>query len=226
MARDIQAKDTKARILAAAAQLFLEAGYEETPLVAILERAGTSNGSFFHCFPTKSAVAETLCLQALDSRFAALLRPMLVRPGKAELTGGVRGLIGALLAWTIQEPASTRLIALLLPRLREETARARVARLVASLDAKITTWVAPLIRSGRMRDLPPRMVAALVLGPAEALCLDWLRGLGDIAPTAYEDTLVEAACAALRAPAPVKTPPVGRARRAPASGRKDGDLFG
>jgi hypothetical protein len=69
--------------------------------------------------------------------------------------------------------------------------------------------MARLVKSGKVRDLPPRVISALVFGPTQALCLDWLRGGSDVDPSACEDTLVEAACAALRAPvtAPVKVAP-------------------
>src|SRR5271170_1433912 len=49
-----------ASFLDAAAQLFVEVGYEATTMTAIAERSGSSIGALYNYFPDKQAVALTL----------------------------------------------------------------------------------------------------------------------------------------------------------------------
>jgi AcrR family transcriptional regulator len=51
---------TRASILAAARDLFAERGYHGCAVDAILERAGSSKGAFYHHFADKAAVLEAL----------------------------------------------------------------------------------------------------------------------------------------------------------------------
>src|SRR6202051_4810924 len=49
-----------ASFLDAAAELFVEVGYEATTMTAIAERSGSSIGALYNYFPDKQAVALTL----------------------------------------------------------------------------------------------------------------------------------------------------------------------
>jgi AcrR family transcriptional regulator len=51
---------TRSSIIDAARELFTEHGYNGCSVDAILERAGSSKGAFYHHFPDKSAVLEAL----------------------------------------------------------------------------------------------------------------------------------------------------------------------
>ncbi|GAA0925790.1 TetR/AcrR family transcriptional regulator [Nonomuraea longicatena] len=51
-------------ILGAAAQLFLEFGYDRTPLARVAERAGVSKATLFKQFPTKAELFEATVLAA------------------------------------------------------------------------------------------------------------------------------------------------------------------
>ena len=51
-------------ILAAATQLFLESGYDRTPLARVAERAGVSRATLFKQFPTKAELFEATVLAA------------------------------------------------------------------------------------------------------------------------------------------------------------------
>jgi AcrR family transcriptional regulator len=52
-----------ARFLDAAAQLFVEVGYEAATMTAIAERSGSSIGALYNYFPDKQAIALTLANQ-------------------------------------------------------------------------------------------------------------------------------------------------------------------
>jgi AcrR family transcriptional regulator len=225
MAKGEKAGKTRARIISATAQLFLEKGYEDTKIADITSRAGVKTGSFYHQFRTKSAVAEVICLEALEGYRSAIHAVTPPRSRDAELTGVVRAFIGAYLGWITKKRDAARLADMLLPEMRGGVA-SPIKEKIAAIDAGIASWVARLIKVGKVRDLSPRVISALVLGPAQALCLDWVHGVGNVHPSTYEDTLAEAACAALRAPEAVKVPQKATPpKRGAAVGQKTGDLF-
>jgi AcrR family transcriptional regulator len=75
--------DTRSRILDAALACFLEAGYEQTTVARIRERSGVSNGTLFHRFPTKEAIADALYLESMASFQDGLARLLASRPRRA-----------------------------------------------------------------------------------------------------------------------------------------------
>src|SRR5262245_37423930 len=59
-ARQQRADDTRARLFAAATELFATRGYHETSVDAIVKRAGVAKGTFFVHYATKDAVIVEL----------------------------------------------------------------------------------------------------------------------------------------------------------------------
>ena len=60
MPQQRRAQVTRRAIVIAAAEEFDRAGYEATPLSAILRRSGVTKGAFYFHFPSKEAVATSL----------------------------------------------------------------------------------------------------------------------------------------------------------------------
>jgi AcrR family transcriptional regulator len=75
-ARQLRADDTRARLFAAASELFATRGYHATTVDAIAKRAGVAKGTFFVHYATKDAVITELVRiqtrQAKKARAAAL----------------------------------------------------------------------------------------------------------------------------------------------------------
>lgn len=65
------ARNTRARIVSAAWQLFYEHGYEDTTIEEIIELSATSKGSFYHYFDGKDALLSTLS-DLFDEQYEAL----------------------------------------------------------------------------------------------------------------------------------------------------------
>ena len=65
MAHQRRGEDTRAHILAAAADCFTRAGYDATGVAEICARAGVSKGAFYHHFPGKQAAFMALFEQWL-----------------------------------------------------------------------------------------------------------------------------------------------------------------
>ena len=61
-------RNTKGKIINAAWDLFYEQGYEYTTVEEIIEKSGTSKGSFYHYFEGKDALLGSLSYIFDDSR--------------------------------------------------------------------------------------------------------------------------------------------------------------
>ena len=66
-----QKRNTKGKIIEAAGELFYEQGYEDTTVEEIIERSGTSKGSFYHYFDGKDALLSSLSY-LFDEEYARL----------------------------------------------------------------------------------------------------------------------------------------------------------
>ena len=66
-----QSADTRNRIIATAWELFYENGYDDTTVDEIVERSGTSKGSFYHYFPGKDALLGSLSA-LFDEKYRSL----------------------------------------------------------------------------------------------------------------------------------------------------------
>ena len=64
-------RNTRGRIINAAWALFYEQGYEDTTIEEIIERSGTSKGSFYHYFEGKDALLGSLSF-LFDEKYAEL----------------------------------------------------------------------------------------------------------------------------------------------------------
>ena len=66
-----QKRNTKGKIISAAWELFYEQGYEDTTVEEIIDRSGTSKGSFYHYFDGKDALLSSLSY-LFDEEYARL----------------------------------------------------------------------------------------------------------------------------------------------------------
>ena len=64
-------RNTRGKIIAAAGELFYERGYDDTTVEEIIERSGTSRGSFYHYFDGKDALLSSLSY-LFDEEYARL----------------------------------------------------------------------------------------------------------------------------------------------------------
>lgn len=67
--------NTRSKIVSAAWELFYEYGYDDTTVDDIVERSGTSKGSFYHYFAGKDALLSSLST-LFDEKYEALLPQM------------------------------------------------------------------------------------------------------------------------------------------------------
>ena len=68
-------KNTKGKIVSAAWELFYEQGYNDTTIEEIVERSGTSRGSFYHYFDGKDSLLSSLSY-LFDEKYEELVATM------------------------------------------------------------------------------------------------------------------------------------------------------
>jgi AcrR family transcriptional regulator len=109
--RDSRAK--KARILEAAAGLFVEHGFEATTFLMVSKNSGAAIGSIMHFFGDKAGLAAHV-YDDVVIKLAADARAALGGHGD-EVEAAVRAVISACLGWEKKFPNHRRLIGMLEP---------------------------------------------------------------------------------------------------------------
>lgn len=182
------------RIRTAALALFDSDGIERTSVAAIRARAGVSNGSFFHAFPNKHALAADLYLTILVDYHAAFAAPLGTAKAAQDM---IADLLEAHLDWVVKQRPKAKFLfeqarAEWLTSVREKQA-AENERFVAALDV----WRLPSVDAGKLVPMPAALFIAQLIGPAQILCRAWLSGRSSAEPRAHKGLLIEAAVKAL-----------------------------
>lgn len=181
-------------LLTAALAVFDQDGFEGATVAAIRERAGASNGSFFHFFNSKRELAGTLFLEVLRRYHIAMLDVIDPPPGAEE---GIARLIRRHLDWVV---SNRREANFLFEISRSEWAQdVRDARTAgnATVAEGVETWRAPLIASDELRPMPAPLFFSQIIGPAQFVCRAWLSGRDPSDPRDHADMLIACAVRAL-----------------------------
>lgn len=181
---------TKARVLDAAARVFLQHGLEGSSMDLVRQEAAVSNGSLYHHFPTKALLADALYAHLLRGFHAALLES--VSPRAAAQTG-VKAMVRLYIDWVVQNPDSARL----LQRLRRSGVLAVGATETDQANAEafgaLRSWVDRKVEAGEMRPLPFPVWIAVVFSPAMALTQHWVAQPEPAVPAKVRTALEHAA---------------------------------
>ena len=174
--RERQRAAIRAEITAAALELFLADGFEETTADQIAEKAGVSRSSFFRHFPTKEDVVLG-SFTAAGERVRDALRARPAREPAWEALGYAAAL---LLSGFVDDPERS---------LRANAMLANTPSLRARRIEKQFLWQELLIpdvraRLGRGDDTTPdaraRALVTAVLGCADAAIHEWVRAEGKV----------------------------------------------
>jgi len=204
--------DTRTRILDAALACFLEAGYEQTTIARIRARSGVSNGTLFHRFPTKEAIADALYVESIANFQEGLWRLLAQRP--RSLRAAVRGTIAHQLEWIEANVERARFVYTRGTLEGESPGSAELEEMNRKLASAYRAWIQPLVERGAVRPMPMLVLNAVVTGPTHAIARRWLAGQVASPLHDYLDELADAACAALSGrPATVRRTPAPVARQ-------------
>lgn len=184
-------------LLAAGLAVFDRDGFEGATVTAIRARAGASNGSFFHFFGSKKALAGTLFLDILQRYHAMMLAELDQSCGARE---GVGRLIRAHLDWVVTNRREARfLFEISRSEWSDELRDAQRTENVRLADG-IERWRAPLLASGELLPMSPTVFISQIIGPAQIFCRALLSGRDRIDPREQADALTACAIRAVVAP--------------------------
>ena len=190
-------------LLTAGLAVFDRDGFEGATVAAIRTRARASNGSFFHFFGSKKALAGTLFLEILGHYHAAIIAALDEPCGARE---GVARLIRAHLGWVVNSRREARyLFEISRSEWTEEIRGAQRAQ-NSRLAEAVERWRAPLLERGELLPMTSSVFFSQIIGPAQIFCRAWLSGRDRADPTEQADILIACAIRAVVAPDAIHQP--------------------
>jgi AcrR family transcriptional regulator len=186
--------DVRTGLLTAALEVFDRDGFEKATVATIRERAGASNGSFFHFFNSKRELAGTLFLDVLRRYHLAMLAAI---DTPLDADEGIARLIRTHLEWVVNNRSEANfLFEISRSEWAQDVRDARHAQ-NSTLMEGIEAWRAPLVASGELRPMTAAMFSSQIIGPAQFFCRAWLSGRDPIDPREQADVLIACAVRAL-----------------------------
>lgn len=186
---------TRARILAAALNCFSRHGLQGTTIEMIRDAAGASTGSIYHFFGDREGIAAALYGACLAASRAALLAAL--TKARNDPPSLIRACVAGHVGWATQHRAEAAFLA---------TARRAGALAKADADIRAGTrafhgQVGALFRAaidgGSLSALPPEILLAQLIGPAQLWLRLWLDGQAKETPAQAAQHLGDLAVAAL-----------------------------
>ena len=186
--------DVRRALMRAGLRTFCREGYESSTTEQIRSAANVSNGSFFHFFPTKRALAAAVYIDALRNYHQHLLKPLKQQPSAAT---GISQLIAGHLDWVTSHRSQAFFLfdqtrADWLGDIRPEQGAANL-----ELRTELEAWRAQLVARRQLRPLPAELFFSQLIGPAQIFCRAWLSGRSRTNPKMQQDSLVDCALRAL-----------------------------
>jgi AcrR family transcriptional regulator len=181
-------------VLGAALAEFDEKGYDATTVAGICRRAAVSNGSFFHAYPSKEAVAGAVFLSALRGYHDALIGAVTPR---LSATRGVSALVSTHVSWVIRNRQQARFMFLHGMSRAQADVHAEQHASNARFRDGLSAWYAPHFHSGRLHDMSPELLVSQIIGPAQMFCRAWLAGRTADKPDRHLSRLTQCAIRAV-----------------------------
>lgn len=187
----------RAAIIEAALGRFLAQGVTATTLKEIQHDAGSSNGSLYHHFESKEALAGAVYADCA-ARYQRAFLDDLRRHDDAE--AAVKGIVRMHMAWCAENPGMARFLATVSEPAVLEAAGRELTELNERFAAALLAWWRPHAHYGSLRPLTPAQSQALWLGPAQERVRAWLLGVIEEPPSDTDtEVLADAAWLCLRA---------------------------
>lgn len=192
---------TMARILAAAADLIGELGYEEAGVDAIAERAGVAKGTIFYYYESKAGLVEAL----MDTRFTQMAE-VLERAATGESTTqqALTSIVYTLLEFIREHRQFARMLITELWR-DESLWRSSLAKLHDRVLIVVRRELERGVARGEIRDdIDPRFASVALFGLVATAALEWVafepeRPIEEVAQQILGLTSLAAAATAPRA---------------------------
>ncbi len=160
---------TRARILAAAAELVGERGWDAVTTRAVAERAGVNQALVHYHFGSMDLLLRDAVLAAMRSELDAALAPLMAG---GSLADGLRGLAAELAALDPASPRAMLFVEAILRTARDPLVREAMAGELRAARALLAERISAEARAGTIRpDLSPEDLAALITAALDGLLL-------------------------------------------------------
>jgi AcrR family transcriptional regulator len=167
------------RLKAEALRMFMVDGYVGLSMQEVRLRAGVSNGSLYHYFPSKVDLVAHLRVDGMRQCQDVVLGAV----GRVDAEEGVRAVVAVYLRWVEANPEMASLLFADLPDgvlLAADTTLAEPNRAYVRVIRK---WLEAHMRAGLLVERPFEIAHALWLGPTQEFCRHWLRGRTRLRPS-------------------------------------------
>jgi AcrR family transcriptional regulator len=191
--------ELRRKIIGTALACFSELGFTRTTMEDIRQRAGVSNGSLYHHFRSKGALAAAVYLQGIidyqDGLLAALEK-------QREARDGITAIVKHHLQWVTRQKEWANY----LTRMRHAEFIADVEPLITGRNSSFLSafrnWFEPHIASGAVRPVPFDLLIPLMIGPCQEFTRLLLEGKVRTGINTATTELAEAAWLAIRGETP------------------------
>ena len=177
-------------VVAVALRLFGTQGYSQTSMEQVRREADISNGSLYHLYRDKAALAARLYCRGMIECQDGILD--VVRTARAA-EDGVRRAVVFQAGWVDANIELARLVYADLPDGVLAAAAPTLDRLSKNYVREVDAWLRGHIDSGALADQPFVVLHALWLGPTQEFCRHWLRGRGRLRPRHVAGDLADGA---------------------------------
>ncbi len=186
---------TRARILAAALACFSRHGLQGSTIEMIREAAGASIGSIYHFFGDREGIAAALYAACLAESRAALLEAL----GKArgDAPSLIRACVAGHVGWATQHRAEAAFLATARRAGALAKADADIRAGTRAFHAEIGALFRTATNGAALVALPPEILLAQLIGPAQLWLRLWLDGQAREQPAQAAQHLGDLAVAAL-----------------------------
>jgi len=171
--RHRKSEQRQEEIIEAALACFSEFGFARTTMEDIRRRSGASNGSIYHHFTSKEALAAAVYLDGLAEYQKGLLAE-LERHKRAQ--AGIHSIVSYHLRWVTDHRHWARY----LWEMRHTESVAGVETAIAEQNRqfvkRVLRWIQPRVEVGELRRLPIDLFISLVIGPCQEYTRAWLGG--------------------------------------------------
>jgi AcrR family transcriptional regulator len=187
---------TAADVLAAARALLLEQGFDALSMEQVRRRAGVSNGSLYHHYPTKGHLARAVYGQVLEDYQTCVADALHAAP--TALTG-IQGLVAAHIDWVLRSPPRARLLSDLRAYTLVQGEEPVWSAANRHAFALLQQWIASHVAQGSLRPMPFEVWMAVVIGPVMQMTERWCRQADPVVPDELRRHLSRAAWMAVAA---------------------------
>jgi len=161
-------EERKNELLDAAQRLFVQRGYDATPVSAIIEAVGVSKGTFYHYFKSKEDLLDQQVARILENIFGKIDEVLAV--GERDAVGKLRVFFAASSRWKAANRDA--LMAVVKPVYAEENFRLRQKLLSRSVELGVPVLekiIRQGVAEGSMSTPFPREAAEMLISASYAL---------------------------------------------------------